>query len=306
MFLIVVDLLNAIGNTPLVRMQNIWVKLEYLNPSGSVKDRMIKFLLEKAEKTGELKKGFSVVEATSGNTGIALSMICAAKGYRAVVVMPKGLSAEREEMIKAFGAKVVLVHENCVKCAVEKTHSFKKKVFFPRQFENPWNVEENERVFGKEILRQVSGKIDAFVAGVGTGGTLIGVGKALRKKFPNVRLVAVEPEECPLLSLNKFGRHGITGLHKGFTCKKHGIEGIGDGFVPKIVEQSKGFIDEVVRVSTGDAVAASNALAKKGFLVGPSSGANFLAALKIKKRFKNVVTLFPDRGERYLSERVFG
>jgi cysteine synthase A len=166
-------------------------------------------------------------------------------------------------------------------------------------------VEENEKILGKELLQQFPGKIGAVVAGVGTGGTLIGVGKAIRKKFPHTKIIAVEPEECPLLSLNRYGKHSIFGFHKTFTCREHRIEGIGDGFIPKIVEKNRGLIDEVIRIPSKDAIRKSRELAKKGFLVGPSSGANLLAALKAKKKYKNVVTFFPDRGERYLSEKLF-
>jgi cysteine synthase A len=299
-------LLEAIGNTPLVKVEGVWVKLEYLNPSGSIKDRVAKYIVEKAEKTGQLKKGYSIVEATSGNTGIAFALVGAEKGYPVTIVMPKGMSEERAGMMRAFGARIVWVHRECVQCAVKKTRSFRKKVFLPRQFENPWNVEENEKRLGKEILHQVPEKIGAVVAGVGTGGTLIGVGKALRKKFPEAKIIAVEPEECPLLSLNRYGKHAIFGLHKGFTCHEHRIEGIGDGFVPKIVEQNKYLIDEVIRVRSADALRKSRELAKKGFLAGPSSGANLLAALKAKKKYGTVITFFPDRGERYLSEKIFG
>lgn len=299
------SLLDRIGNTPLVRVLGIGVKLEYLNPTGSIKDRVAKFIIEKAEQTNQLRRGMRIVEASSGNTGIAFAFVSALKKYPCTIVLPRGFSPERAEMIRAFGAQVVFVHKNCVQCAVNKTHSF-KNAFLPRQFENPWNVQENEKILGKEILLQLPKKIDCIVAGVGTGGTLIGVGKAVRKKFPRARLVAVEPSECPLLSLNRFGTHGISGLHKGFTCKQHGIEGIGDGFVPKIVEQNRGLVDEVIRIRTQDALGMTQRLARMGFLVGPSSGANLLAALKMKKKgFRNVVTFFCDRGERYLSEKIF-
>ncbi|MBU0636043.1 cysteine synthase family protein [Candidatus Micrarchaeota archaeon] len=298
------SLLNTIGNTPLVKVNGVWVKLEYSNPSGSIKDRMARYIIEKAEKTGKLKKGYHVVEATTGNTGISFAMVCALKGYKCVIVMPKGMSHERKQIMQAFGARVIETHENCVKCAVQKTLSFKKKAFLPRQFENPWNPIEHEKHLGTEILQGVK-KIDAFIAGVGTGGTLVGVGKAIRKKFPSAQLIAVEPSECPLLSENKYAKHVLHGLHKGFTCKKHGIEGIGDGFIPKIIEQNRDLIDDVITIKTKDAIRVCNFLAKKGFLVGPSSGANFLGALKLKKKFSNVVTLFPDRGSRYLSEKIF-
>lgn len=298
------SLLEAIGNTPLIKLNGIYIKLEHLNPSGSVKDRIAKYIIEKAERTGKLKKGYTVVEATSGNTGIAFSMVCALKGYRMVVVMPRGMSEERARIIHGYGARIIFVRKDCVQCAVIETHKFKNKVYFPRQFENPWNVEEHEKFLGKEIIKQVK-KVDAFVAGVGTGGTLIGVGKALKKKFSRVKIIALEPEECPLLTKNKYGRHGIYGFHKGFTCRHHGIEGIGDGFIPKIIERDRALIDNVVRIKTKDAINMCKKLAREGYFVGPSSGANFLGALRLKKKYKNIVTLFPDRGERYLSEGIF-
>lgn len=301
------QLLESIGNTPCVRLDSVWIKMEHLNPSGSVKDRIARFIVEKAEQSGQLKKGYRIVEATSGNTGIAFAMIGALKGYPVTIVMPKGLSRERKQMMLAFGADVIETHENCVKCAVEKTLEIaetNKKVFLPKQFENRWNWEEHQHHFAKELFRQVEA-IDAFVAGVGTGGTLIGTGKAIRKRFPSAKLIAVEPAECPLLSKNQYGRHQIHGLHKGFTCRKHGIEGIGDGFIPKIVEENRELIDSIITVKTTDAQTAAAALAQRGYFVGPSSGANFLAAKKTLRQHQNVVTLFCDRGERYLSEQFF-
>jgi len=297
-------LLDTIGNTPLIKLNGVNIKLEHLNPSGSIKDRIAKYIIERAERTGKLKKGYTVVEATSGNTGIAFSMVCALKGYKMVVIMPRGMSEERARIIRGYGGRIIFVKKDCVQCAVAETHKFRSKVYFPRQFENDWNFEDHEKFLGKEIIKQVK-KVDAFVAGVGTGGTLIGVGKALKKKFPKVKIIALEPEECPLLSKNRYGRHKIYGFHKGFTCRHHGIEGIGDGFIPKIVERNRKIIDEVIRIRSKDAINMCKNLAKRGYFVGPSSGANFLGALKLKKKYKNVVTLFPDRGTRYLSEGIF-
>lgn len=304
------QLFGQIGNTPLIKLDNVWTKLEYLNPSGSIKDRLASFIIDRAEKTGQLKPGYTIVEATSGNTGIAFSMLGRLKGYNVTIVMPKGMSTERVEMMKAYGARVILTQKDCVACAVKKTRAIaqkNKKTFLPRQFENPWNIEENQKKLGAEILQQLQknniSKLDALVAGIGTGGTVLGVGKALQKEFPNIQLVAVEPRECPLLSENSYGRHQIHGFHKGFTCKEHGIEGIGDGFIPPIVEQHRGLIDEVITVTTKTARQTALQLANRGYLVGPSSGANFWAAKQAQKRFKNALTFFCDRGERYLSEK---
>ncbi len=299
------SILNSVGNTPLVEISGVKVKLENLNPSGSVKDRIAKYIVGKAEESGELEKGYTIVEATSGNTGIAFSFVAALRGYKMVAVLPIGMSEERSKIMKAYGAKVVFVEKGCVKCAVEVAERLAKRkgVYMPRQFENPWNIREHELGMGREILEQT--EIDCFVAGVGTGGTLIGVGKTLRKVNPDVELVAVEPAECPLLSENKYGKHSIPGLHKGFTCKQHRIEGIGDGFIPKIVEKNRNLIDDVIRIKSSDAILQARKLSELGYFVGPSSGANFLASLKLKKKYKNIVTLFPDRGDRYLSEKIF-
>ena len=311
-------ILYSIGSTPLVELSGIKVKLEHLNPSGSVKDRIAKYIVQKAEDSGVLKEGYTIVEATSGNTGIAFSFVAAIKGYKMIAVLPRGLSAERTQIMKAHGAKIVLVDKGCVKCAVDIAErlSKRKRFYMPRQFENKWNIEEHENGLWKEIIQQ-AGKIDCFAAGVGTGGTLIGVGKALRKINPDLELIAVEPAECPLLSENKYGKHSSTGhwsadqcrpsfgFHKGFTCRQHGIEGIGDGFIPKIVEENRKLIDGVIKIKSLDAIKQARKLAKIGYFVGPSSGANFLAALRMKKKFKNIATLFPDRGDRYLSEKIF-
>ena len=300
------SILDQIGNTHLAEMEGIKIKLEHLNPSGSVKDRIAKYITKKAEAEGLLKKGYTIVEATSGNTGIAFSFVASVKGYKMVAVMPRGMSTEREEIMRAYGAKVLFSEKGCVKCAVEiaKKLAKKQKHYMPRQFENKWNIEEHEFGMGKEILEQ-SGKVDCFVAGVGTGGTLIGVGRALRKENPDVNLVAVEPAECALLSGEGYGKHKIFGLHKGFTCADHRIEGIGDGFIPKIVEDNRKIIDGVITIKSSEAIECARKLAGRGYFVGPSSGANFLASLRLKKKYKNIVTLFPDRGDRYLSEAVY-
>jgi len=298
------SILNRIGNTPLLNIENIFVKQEQLNPSGSIKDRIAKFIVEKAERKGLLRKGYTIVEATSGNTGIAFSFVAAALGYKMHVVMPRGMSTERLQIMKSYGAKVTLVHKLCVKCAVEKAARIAgmPRHYAPQQFDNEWNVEENEKLLGREILKSMH-KIDAVVAGVGTGGTLIGVGKAVRKKFPRAAVVAVEPKECALLSGEGYGEHKIFGLHKlAHVCKEHHIEGIGDGFVPPIVSRHREFIDDVIMVSSANAIREAHRIAREyGCFVGPSSGANLFAAKKLRKKgFRNIVTFFPDSGDRYL------
>lgn len=299
------NLLDSIGDTPLVKIGGINIKLEYLNPSGSVKDRIAKYIVEKAEKAGKLKKGYTIIEATSGNTGIAFSMVCNIKNYKMIVVMPRGLSKERTKMIKSFNAKVVNVKKDCFSCAIDKANELGKKIktFLPKQFENPWNVEEHEKHLGREILNQVK-KIDAFVAGVGTGGTVIGIGKALKKKFPKVKIFALEPDECPLMTINNISK--IFGKKsKNKTCKHHLIEGIGDGIIPGIIDRNKKLINGIILIKSKDAINMCRKLTKKGYFVGPSSGANFLGALMLKKKFKNIVTLFPDSADRYFSEGIF-
>ncbi len=279
-------ILDAIGNTPMLSINGIKVKLEYMNPSGSIKDRIAKHIIDKAEKNKLLKRGYRVVEATSGNSGIAFSMVCAVKGYEMVVIMPKGLSRERKKIMRYFGAKIIEVPRwKGVKGAVAREEKYNKKCYSVKQFENKWNIEAHYKT-GKEILKK--GKVDAFVAGVGTGGSLIGIGKVLKKKYPKCKVYALEPEECSPMT--------------GSGCGKHGIEGIGDGFIPKIIKDNDKIIDGVLTVKTKDAVKMSKKLAKKGFFVGISSGANFLGALRVKRMHKNVVTLFPDSGDRYLSE----
>lgn len=298
------SILDSIGNTPLINLEDIYVKCEYLNPSGSIKDRIANYIVEKAEKQGLLKKDYTIIEATSGNTGIAFSMVAAVKGYKMIACMPKGLSEERAGMMKAYGADVKYVKEDCFSCAIELAEKLgkKKKTYLPRQFENHWNVEEHEKHLAEEILDQVK-KVDAFVAGVGTGGTLIGVGKRLKKEFPNMDLFALEPDECNLLFSSGIGALNIVDAHN--VCKHHRIEGIGDGIIPKIISDNRDLIDGVITIKSKDAINACKHLSKKGFFVGPSSGANYLGAKFLKKKYKNVVTVFSDRGERYLSEHFY-
>ncbi len=289
------DILDLVGNTPLIKVGGIYAKLETVNPTGSVKDRMACYMVKRAKERGELKPGDKIIEATSGNTGIAFAMISAIKGYKFIAVMPESMSIERQKMMRAFGAKIILTPaKEDMSGAVRKYKELIKKnkdAWLPRQFENPDNIAAHREGTGKEIIRQTGGKIDAFVAGIGTGGTLIGVAQALKKINKKIKIIAVEPRESAVLS------GGRAGLHK--------IQGIGEGFIPKIVEENMGWIDEVVKIKSQDAINMAKTLAKKyGLLVGISSGANVLAAQKLKKKYKNVVTILPDRGERYLSKII--
>jgi len=296
------SVLDIIGSTPMVRLnriaagldRQILVKLEFLNPSGSLKDRIARYIVEQAERLGQLTKGSVIVEATTGNTGIAFAMVAAVKGYRMIVVMPEGMSEERKKTIQAYGAEMVFTpgSESDVDLCLRKLDELKKtipKVWIPAQFTNFDNVRAHEEATGKEIIDQTGGKLDAFVAGVGTGGTLTGVARAIRKKIPGVKIVAVEPAECPILS----------GGRKG----SHRIEGIGDGFVPEILDMS--LVDEVIRVSDTDAIKMARRLAsEEGIFAGISSGANVKAALDLAKTLpkdSRIVTLAPDSGMRYFS-----
>ncbi|RLG22007.1 cysteine synthase A [Candidatus Micrarchaeota archaeon] len=283
---------SLIGKTPLISVNGILAKLETVNPTGSIKDRMAWYMVRKAEERKELKPGMEIIEATSGNTGIAFAMVSSVKGYRFTAVMPESMSIERRKMMRLFGAEIILTPgEEDMAGAVrryEKIVKRKKEVWLPRQFENPDNVRAHEFGIGKEIVNETKAKVDAFVAGVGTGGTLIGVAKALKKVNPDVKIIAVEPEESAVLS----GKG--SGLHK--------IQGIGEGFIPKLVKENIALIDEVITIKSRDAINASRKLAKAyGLLVGISSGANFLAAMQLKRKYQKVITVFPDRGERYLS-----
>ena len=283
---------RLIGKTPMIDIDQISIKLETTNPSGSIKDRMAWYMVKKAEERGKLRPGMEIIEVTSGNTGIALAMISAAKGYQFTAIMPESMSKERRKMIRAFGANIVLTPaEKDMAGAVEvfrKVIRKKKNFWSPRQFENYDNIEAHELGIGKEIVMQTKGKIDAFVAGVGTGGTLLGVARAIKTVNPQVKIVAVEPAESAVLLGDNPGRHEI--------------QGIGEGFIPRLLKENIGLIDEVITIKSDNAIQASWNLASQfGLLVGISSGANFLAAKQLKKRYQNVVTVFPDRGERYLS-----
>jgi len=290
------SVLAGIGNTPLIRVDGIWCKLEFLNPSGSIKARIAKYMIERAEEEGLLEPGDTIVEASSGNTGNALSMVAAVKGYRMMVVMPNGMTSERLAISRALGAEVLLVGDFHVNAALEKAEELGRQegYFCPRQFASEWNVQENREWLGPEILQQLPEGVvpDAIVVGVGTGGTLIGVGEAFRAVNPECKLVGMEPEEsCTIVC-------GETG--------KHLIEGIADGFVPEIVRRHRTEVDDFVSVDSDDSIAEMRRLARDyGVFVGPSSGGHLLAAKRLKERnpdLENVVTLFCDEGEKYLSE----
>ncbi len=290
------SILDAIGDTPLLELDGIFAKCEYLNPSGSIKARIAKHIVERAEADGRLRPGDTIVEATSGNTGNAFAMVAAVKGYRMLVVMPEGLSSERVAISRAFGAEVLFCGTFHVNDALERARELGRQpgFFFPGQFESEWNVEENREWLGPEILAQLpAGRVpDAFVHGVGTGGTLIGVGQAFRKVNPTVRLFAMEPSEsCTLLC-------GEVALHQ--------IEGISDGFVPGIFAKHRNLVDDMLSVSSSDAVAEMRNLARsRGLFCGPSSGAHLIAARRVREQYpelETIVTILDDEGEKYLHD----
>jgi cysteine synthase len=290
------SILDAIGDTPLLEIEGIYAKLEFVNPSGSIKARIAKYMIERAEQEGLLKPGDTIVEATSGNTGNALSMVAAVKGYRMLVVMPEGLSSERVAISRAYGADVLFCGNFHVDQALQRARELGQQPghFFPGQFESEWNVEENRTILGPEILAQLPPGClpDALVLGVGTGGTLVGVGQAFRAANPAVRLFAMEPSESRTILCGEIASHTI--------------EGISDGFIPGIFQRHAGLVNEVLSVSSDDAVTAMRHLARHhGLLCGPSSGAHLLAAKRVRERFpelKTVVTAFCDEGEKYLHE----
>ena len=300
--------IELIGNTPLVEITNIekelglkatvLVKLEYFNPAGSVKDRIAKAMIEDAEAKGLLKEGSVIIEPTSGNTGIGLAAIAAAKGYRAILTMPETMSVERRNILKAYGAEIVLTPGSAgMKGAIAKAEELAKEIpggFIPGQFVNPANPAIHRATTGPEIWRDTDGAVDIFIAGVGTGGTLTGVGEYLKSQKPAVKIVALEPEDSPVLS------EGRAGAHK--------IQGIGAGFVPAVLNTK--VYDEVYKASGAEAFAAAKLLAKKeGISVGISSGASLSAALAYAKKPENagktIVALLPDSGDRYYSTPLF-
>jgi cysteine synthase A len=290
------NILDAIGNTPMVQVEGIYCKLEYLNPSGSIKARIAKYMIERAEDEGLLRHGDTIVEATSGNTGNALSMVAAVKGYRMLVVMPEGMSGERVAISRAFGADVMEVGHFHVNEALAKARELGQEpgYFCPAQFESEWNVEENRIWLGPEILSQLPDGVvpDAIVMGVGTGGTLIGVGQAFREVNPAVKLFAMEPSESSTILCGEVGDHLI--------------EGISDGFVPGIFERHQGLVDTALTVDSEEAVEEMRRLARKyGLFVGPSSGANLIATRKVRESYPDldtIITLFCDEGEKNISD----
>ena len=299
---------QLIGNTPLLELSHIeknenleariLAKLEYFNPAGSVKDRVAKAMIEDAEEKGLLKAGSVIIEPTSGNTGIGLTAVAAAKGYEIIIVMPDTMSVERRKLMKAYGAKLVLTEgAKGMKGAIAKAEELAKETpnsFIPGQFVNPANPAAHKRTTGPEIWEDTDGNVDFFVAGVGTGGTVTGVGEYLKEKNPNVKVVAVEPETSPVLS------NGVSGSHK--------IQGIGAGFVPDVLNTK--VYDEVLAISNEEAFEFGKRVGKEeGVLVGISSGAALAAAVKLAKREENkgktIVVLLPDTGDRYLSTPLF-
>lgn len=300
--------LELIGNTPLMEVTNIerelkleasiLVKLEYLNPAGSVKDRAAKYMIQDAEEKGLLKPGAVIIEPTSGNTGIGLASIAASRGYRVILTMPETMSVERRNILKAYGAELVLTEgKKGMTGAIEKAEALAKEIpgsFLAGQFENPANAKAHRETTGPEIWRDTDGKVDIFLAGVGTGGTITGTGAYLKEKNPNIHVVALEPADSPVLS--------------GGAAGPHGLQGIGAGFVPQVLDTE--VYDEVFQAKTEDAYEGAKLLAKKeGILVGISSGAALHGAIELAKRPENkgkvIVALLPDSGDRYYSTPLF-
>lgn len=299
---------ELIGKTPMLRLDrigkahgvlgNVIGKLEFSNPGGSVKDRIALNMIEKAEKEGNLDANTIIIEPTSGNTGIGLASIAAARGYKIILTMPESMSIERRRLLGSFGAEIVLTESaKGMRGAIDKANELAKnykKVFIPSQFDNPANPEMHKKTTAVEIIHDMDKKVDAFVAGVGTGGTITGVGSVLKAEVPDAYIVAVEPSDSPVLS------GGNPGPHK--------IQGIGAGFIPKVMDVN--ILDEIIQVSNEDAVETAREIARvEGILVGISAGANVFAAIQLAKREefrdKNIVTIICDTGERYLSTGLF-
>lgn len=299
------NITELIGETPLVRVNKLvgaddaelLLKLEFFNPASSVKDRIAISMIEEAEKEGKLKPGDTILEPTSGNTGIGLAMVAAAKGYRALLVMPETMSIERRNLLRAYGAELVLTPgSEAIGGSIRKAEEIAKEhpeYFVPQQFKNPANVKAHREKTADEVLQQTDGKLDAFVAGIGTGGTITGVGEVIKEKLPNVKVVAVEPSKSPVLSGGKPGPHKL--------------QGIGTGFVPDILNTD--IYDQIITVDNEEAFHWSRRLAREeGILVGISSGAALSAAVQVAKALgkgKRVVAVIPDNGERYLSTPLF-
>ena len=299
---------QLIGHTPLLELARLeqaeglsarlLAKLEYLNPAGSVKDRVARAMIEDAEAKGLLKEGSVIIEPTSGNTGIGLAVMAAVRGYRVIIVMPETMSVERRQIMKAYGAELVLTEgAKGMSGAIEKANQLAQEIpgaFIPGQFDNPANAAAHEATTGPEIWADTDGAVDVFVAGIGTGGTITGVGRYLKRRNPNVKIVGVEPAGSPVLSGGKAGPHGL--------------QGIGAGFVPGVLDT--GIYDEIIPVKEADAYAMGRAIGQKeGVLVGISSGAAAWAAVQLARRpeyaGKNIVVLLPDTGDRYLSTPMF-
>ncbi len=292
------NVLDIIGNTPVISLKrltggNVFAKIEYLNPGGSIKDRIAKFMIEEAEKSGELKPGMTIMEPTSGNTGIGLALVGVQKGYKVVIVMPENMSEERKKIIKAFGAELVLTPaEKSIAGTleeVERRTANDSTIYVPQQFENMNNPKIHYLTTGPEIWGQLNEKVDFFVSGLGSGGTLAGTGKFLKEKNPDIKIIAVEPKNVSALLGHEPGLHSI--------------QGIGDGFVPAVLDKS--LVDDVIEVTDEDAIDTARKLTREqGLLVGTSSGANVWAATQIMKRYGNdkvIATVLPDRAERYFS-----
>lgn len=296
--MIIESVLDIIGNTPMLSLKklaglNIFAKAEYLNPGGSIKDRVAKYMIEQAEARGVLKNGMTIMEPTSGNTGIGIALVGVQKGYRVVIVMPENMSEERKKIILALGAELVLTKaEDSIGGSVSEVLERKSKdstIFIPQQFENPDNPKIHYLTTAAEVWEQMKGKVDVFVSGLGSGGTLGGVGRFIKENNPKAKIIAVEPKNVSALLGHE------PGLHK--------IQGIGDGFIPAVLDVS--LIDEVIEVTDNDAINTARDLAKiQGILAGTSSGANVWASIKAAQKYgsdKNIITILPDRVERYFS-----